>query len=188
MDALTLGAWLALAARGPDGIRGWRTPAIVVALSTVVLLSPVYVFTTGTGAVWLQVVKFIAVAVGYGALLAVAITAGLQSPSGRLFNAAPLRALGRYSYGLYVYHPFLIAFVGSQLATSRLAGLGFSPAGALWLRFGSILALSFAAAWLSWHLYEKPFLGLKRHFEYTAETRTRSAKPRKIGSTILSVD
>jgi peptidoglycan/LPS O-acetylase OafA/YrhL len=171
MDSLTLGAWLALAARGPRGVRGWQTPARVVFLASVVLLAPLYVVASGSGAPWLQVIKFSAVAVGFGALLSLAITAERRSWTGRLFHARPLRGLGRYSYGLYVYHPFLISLAAAQFSTDRLVAHGWSAAAALWLRVGSVLLLSFAAAWLSWQLYERPVLSLKKYFEYRPKVR-----------------
>jgi peptidoglycan/LPS O-acetylase OafA/YrhL len=183
MDSLTLGAWLALAARGPDGVRGWGRRALGVALGTGLVMAPLYVLKTGTGETWVQVVKFTFIAAFHGAVLTLALTAGPASWTGRLFRLAPLRLLGRYSYGMYVYHPFLIALAAQRLADSRLGPLGLGPAAALWLRFSAIVVLSFAAAWLSWTLYEKPFLGLKKYFEYqprnhTRQTRTGSALAR----------
>lgn len=163
MDALTLGAWLALAARGPSGMRGWPKIALGVILATGLVMAPIYVAKTGEGSASIQVVKYTVQAVFYGAVLALAVTAGPSTWAGRALTLAPLRAIGRYSYGLYVYHPFLIAWVGGWLVAGRL---GIAPASALWLRFAAIVALSFAAAWLSWHLYEKQFLKLKRYFEY----------------------
>jgi peptidoglycan/LPS O-acetylase OafA/YrhL len=166
LDSLALGAWLALAARGPGGVRGWRPLALGVALASGLVMAPLYLIKSGTGETWMQVVKFTPIAVFYGAMLILAITAAPASWTGRLFHLAPLRSLGRYSYGLYVYHPVLIVLVGRSLATSRLVPLGLAPSAALWLRFAAIVALSFGTAWLSWHLYEKPFLGLKKYFAY----------------------
>jgi peptidoglycan/LPS O-acetylase OafA/YrhL len=173
MDSLTLGAWLALAARGPEGLRGWRTMAMGTALATALVMTPLYILKTGTGDAWVQVVKFTTIAVFHGALLALAITAPPRTWTGRLFRCAPLCGLGRYSYGMYVYHPFVIAWLARALASNRLGPLGFSPAAGLGLRFGAIFSLSFGAAWLSWHLYEKPLLGLKAYFAYEGDAGAR---------------
>jgi peptidoglycan/LPS O-acetylase OafA/YrhL len=181
MDSLTLGAWLALAARGPEGIRGWDRRALGVALGTGVVMAPLYVLKTGTGDTWVQVVKFTFIAVFHAAVLTLALTARPASWTSRLFQFAPLRLLGRYSYGMYVYHPFVIALAAQQLADRQLGPIGLGPSAALWLRFSAIVVLSFGAAWLSWTLYEKPFLSLKKYFEYQPEHRTRQTRT---GSTL----
>ena len=43
----------------------------------------------------------------FAALLLYSLAAPPASPAARFFAAAPLRALGKYSYGLYVYHSIL---------------------------------------------------------------------------------
>jgi peptidoglycan/LPS O-acetylase OafA/YrhL len=69
-----------------------------------------------------------------------------------------LRAIGKYSYGMYMFHS-LIVMVGAQLLSTWIRpGALMSKAMALaW-----VSAASFAAAWLSYHLYEQHFLRLKR--------------------------
>ena len=126
---------------------------------------------------------FSALALGAAGLLVV-----VTSPRGgrlrRLFEAGWLRVLGKYSYGLYVLHVplqplYLRLFPPARLGAladglghtgSRLVGLlGFTA-----LAFGVTLAL----AMLSFHLYERPFLRLKRFFDYQTavpELRARSA-------------
>jgi len=188
MDSLTLGAWLALAARGPEGVRGWRKIAIGVILATGLVMAPLYVLKTGVGDTWIQVIKYTFIAAFYGAVLSLAVTAGPTSWPGRLFTFAPLRGLGRYSYGMYVYHPFLIPFIARRLATGRLGTLGLSPTAALWLRFGSIVALSFGVAWLSRLVYEKQFLNLKKYFDYKSENKRVERPSRRVWAAVLGAD
>jgi peptidoglycan/LPS O-acetylase OafA/YrhL len=74
-----------------------------------------------------------------------------------ILEAAPLLYIGQISYGLYVYHNFMpgivkLFYVGNG---GRLARLVIAAAS---------LALTFAAAVLSWHLIEKPISKLKSYY------------------------
>ena len=71
--------------------------------------------------------------------------------------------LGKYSYAMYVVHPLLHDFIGVPLLAAML---GAKPASLLQslLYALSVLSASLAVAWLSYHLIEKQFLGLKRFF------------------------
>ena len=97
----------------------------------------------------------------FGACL-VLVLAGHLGP--RLLASAPLRACGRWSYGMYLFHTILLQIYFA------LPGRGFWPLlfGAalpkqLLVTAGTILASATVAA-LSWNLYERPFLRLKRSF------------------------
>lgn len=86
----------------------------------------------------------------------------------RLLTSSPLRTLGRYSYAMYVFHWPLC-----RLVQDGLERTGLSPEtgqvevlAARLLQLGLVLAGSFLLAWLSWHLWEKHWLRLKRHFPY----------------------
>lgn len=70
-----------------------------------------------------------------------------------MFSNVALRALGKFSYAIYVFHVLLLPFV---LPLRDPLGLVLFTA--------VFVALSFIAGWLSWHLYEKYFLRLKRYF------------------------
>jgi peptidoglycan/LPS O-acetylase OafA/YrhL len=76
---------------------------------------------------------------------------------------APLRGawarrLGEVSYGLYLYH--LPVFGNLDVVADRL-GIGRPP----WFE-GVKAAVALAVAVASWHLMERPILGLKRRFAY----------------------
>ena len=65
----------------------------------------------------------------------------------------PLVYLGRVSYGLYVYHPFVPPVF-------RWAGIGVT--GAVGFLIGAALTVGVAS--LSWFAFEHPLNSLKRHF------------------------
>jgi peptidoglycan/LPS O-acetylase OafA/YrhL len=82
----------------------------------------------------------------------------------RLFNLAPLRWLGRISYGAYVFHDILHGQIARfaqhytthwQLATAALA-------------FASTLLL----AWASFRWFETPFIRMKDRWTRTTTERT----------------
>ncbi len=168
IDTLLLGALLALGARSPLGQKDWSASAVVVAVAVAMVALPLCVTMSGSGSVWLPAVKYPMIGVFYAALLVIGVSAHPGSTAGRLLNLGPLRSLGKYSYGIYVYHPPIIigtAYLFERAAASSPA-VGAFGAWFLVLKIGLIFAASFAAAWLSWHLYEKRFLTLKRYFEY----------------------
>lgn len=96
------------------------------------------------------------------ALVAVIIVHMLQAPSraeAALLEFAPLVVLGKLSYGLYLYHIPIIAWM-------KPSGLGWRHP---WPTL-QVAAASLAAACVSYVLIERPFLALKRRFEAPAQT------------------
>jgi peptidoglycan/LPS O-acetylase OafA/YrhL len=101
------------------------------------------------------------------ALLLRALTAPPASPDGRFFRARVMGFLGKYSYGLYVYHHFLsYYFKTHDVLTPLAARVGSHPLALLLLASASIVATN-AVAWLSYELFERHFLKLKRFFPST---------------------
>jgi peptidoglycan/LPS O-acetylase OafA/YrhL len=90
----------------------------------------------------------------------------------RSLNNRPLIFLGKYSYGLYVFHfPVfwllrepLFAHFSKWIASPNIAKLGVSLA---------CLAITIACALLSYRLIEKPFLRLKDHFGNSASAKAK---------------
>ena len=78
-------------------------------------------------------------------------------------HIAPLRFLGKYAYGLYIFNSILDPHL-ERLIPNNLAPIGeipiVGPIGILALR----IALVIPVAMLSYHLLEAPFLKLKVRF------------------------
>lgn len=84
---------------------------------------------------------------------------GVGGVGGLLLSYAPLRYLGRISYGLYVFHnfaPVIWQKTGGAIWIAE-AGLG---------RFAGLCAITLGLSVVSWHLMEKPLNDLKRFFPY----------------------
>jgi peptidoglycan/LPS O-acetylase OafA/YrhL len=120
-------------------------------------------------------------AVGCVALLLASITPG--SVAHRMFDAAWLRSLGKYSYGIYVLHIFVVKVAGYWITRWLGASLRNALTPALHSRVLAVLVeflvnvlIVYAAAWLSYNLYEVHFLRLKRHFRYQRATAPIPAK------------
>jgi peptidoglycan/LPS O-acetylase OafA/YrhL len=81
----------------------------------------------------------------------------------RALRLAPLRAAGKYSYAMYVLQRPLHDYV----AKPAIAALGMDVThsiGAHIAYLAATIALTFLAALVSWHVFEKRFLDLKRRF------------------------
>lgn len=98
-------------------------------------------------------------------LLVVAAEGWARSPL-RWLSFAPLRAVGRISYGLYLYHLPLFQF----LAIHKWGKQGDA------LRVWGIVAALFAVATLSYLLFERPILRFAARFR-TAPRDRRTAAP-----------
>ncbi len=87
----------------------------------------------------------------------------------RVLTLSPLRMLGRYSYGFYVYHVLLLPLRIFHLRPSQS-----TPVALLFLcgDFLAILAISAA----SYHFLEMPFLRLKRRFTVRHKTLSQTAR------------
>lgn len=173
MDALALGGFLTLIAREPGGLSRlarWARPA---AVSSLIFLGMITPWTSGFSVrnPVTQTIGFTLLAILYGSILAIAVASPPDTIAGRFFAHRFLRFLGRYSYGLYVFHVPIIIYIGRlfnvgsipRFAGSQLPGqLVFTVVTAL---------LTMAAALLSWHLFEAQFLKLKALFPYESKRR-----------------
>ena len=77
-----------------------------------------------------------------------------------VLRSRPLVAVGRYSYGMYVFHIFFAIFAAAWI--KRIAA-SFGDARMIACAL-LMLALSYGAGFLSYHLYEKHFLRLGRRY------------------------
>jgi peptidoglycan/LPS O-acetylase OafA/YrhL len=72
----------------------------------------------------------------------------------KILKLAPLRKLGLISYGLYVYHGFLLDAVARYAPDTP----------SLFKKIG-VLAASLVISWASWKFMEKPALRLKERYQ-----------------------
>ena len=164
MDTLLIGGILALLLRGPNADRWQRLcrPLLLIAglaSLAVLFLSPAY------DSVWLLTIGLSFTALECAGLIGLTIRAG--SPAFRLFYAKPLRILGKYSYGFYIFHglyiwawiQFLIVLT-NHFHSKAIAGI---------LALGINFPVTFLVSKLSYDLIEVKFLRLKRGFEYDSE-------------------
>ena len=147
LDGLALGALLAL------GYEAGVMPAIArsawFAGSVVILLTLFMMIKFGgKHADIFQIAKPTLFSVLYAAFIAIILQAQLPSVN-RWLSISPLRAIGRVSYGLYVFHPVLILLVLKTGLANKL------------LQFVASLCLTFGVSWISWTFYERHFLALK---------------------------
>jgi peptidoglycan/LPS O-acetylase OafA/YrhL len=169
MDALALGAAAAAAVRIPT-LRG-RLAAMTTRLA---LVATVLFLGTALGTRGFAVYEISTQSIGYTLLsLAFALTllltalptTGLLNAAMRILGGAVLRPIGRYSYGMYVFHLPLHVFVGSPLLHRFAAEV--SPGTALAYTAGMTVA-TFVLAAISYELFERRFLRLKTRFATSA--------------------
>jgi peptidoglycan/LPS O-acetylase OafA/YrhL len=107
-------------------------------------------------------------AVLFAGLVAIAVGANQGDWPRRVFEQPALRTIGKYSYGIYVFHPLILSLTVALLSpASHLPVFVAKPVVAIWA-----LVASLVTAWLSYHCFEKHFLRLKRYFDYRKESPT----------------
>jgi peptidoglycan/LPS O-acetylase OafA/YrhL len=81
---------------------------------------------------------------------------GIKGIWGRILGWAPIVYIGRISYGVYVYHVFVIIAVSPLLAS-----YGLTAEQHAYGRVAALIAITLALSSLSWHFLEQPFLAWK---------------------------
>ena len=169
MDALGLGALLAICGRREE--RGVRRGLTAERLSSLAVLigGPLFLFAQGyrfqagleaTDHLTYRLPGDIGIALVCVSLVYLATTTG-PSLIRRFLELSPLRYIGRISYGIYLYHLFLIP-IGREVA--RRYGVPEMERGStMFFAYG---AISILLAALSWHLIESPINRQKRRLPY----------------------
>ncbi len=158
MDGLAAGGWIALAVRGAGGTRRLVLPAICVAAISGIAVAFMFFREGGLyrGNWDVQVAGYSCLAIFFAAMIP-----PIVAPGGNLLQtalSAPiLRFFGRYSYGMYVFHGMLIPYF------QRLAfgGPRFGP----WIYATIAITGTVGISFISFHVYERQFLRLKKFFE-----------------------
>jgi peptidoglycan/LPS O-acetylase OafA/YrhL len=166
LDALCIGGFLALAARGPLGTAGvgplarrWLLPTAggVLLTSAVHAVSPGHALT--------EPLRELFLALCFGCAIVLAATDYGPALYRSWLRAGWLRWLGKYSYGLYVFHGIIAYALGAHHTLPYFVGLTGSSLGGLLLQALVATAVSIGISVVSYELFEAPFLRLKKWFE-----------------------
>ena len=82
----------------------------------------------------------------------------------RLLSRPLLTNFGKYSYGIYVYHFLFLPLFFKVATMQKLVELTGIPILGVLLYYLYIVASVYAVSWLSWMLFERQLLKLKRFF------------------------
>jgi peptidoglycan/LPS O-acetylase OafA/YrhL len=166
MDALAFGALAALT------VQHWRARGEVPAAAPIFVWAAVVAVIGAlstrlyAAATWsTQTVGFSCLGLACLLILLSAVASDISPMQSRWFGLLRSRALasvGRYSYGMYVFHMFFAIYAAAWIKhiTAPFGDARMLACAVL------MIALSYVAGFLSYHLYEKHFLRLShRYFE-----------------------
>ena len=172
LDGLALGAFLAVAARQPKGLERLTRALPLMAAVAGGLAAATYVWTLLVSREGLEFVMPVRAAL-FETLLACLLVSALIAPErsaiSRFFCGRVMVFLGTYSYGLYVYHHFISYYLSRNRTDLGLASWLGSHLAAVALQATLGMSASLAVAYLSYELFEKRFLRLKRLFATAKE-------------------
>jgi peptidoglycan/LPS O-acetylase OafA/YrhL len=163
IDALALGAILALLARRPSGLAvlggvarwtGWLSAAFFAAIFAVRHSFDQWHWSMTT-------LGYSILDLGAAALLVpVASGAGVLA---RIFSGRVLRTVGKYSYGVYVVHCPLHLLLQTAIYDQLVTRVPEAAALAIHAVLSSAACVAIAA--VVWRIVERPFLDMKRFFQ-----------------------
>ena len=164
MDTLVWGALAALLVRQPQLFARIKPllPYILGISAAILLLIDFPLHEFYSRSFYTSVAGFSVIAIGAFALLLLAYDSDQQGGRIAKYLSLPiLRSLGRYSYGMYVWHVILLGLCDAYLLPRPWFGHSLIGGLLVWPAF---FVITLAVAWLSFHAFERPFLRLKKNF------------------------
>jgi len=168
MDDLLIGGILALLLRGPHADRIQRACKWAFLIGTTITIA-IFYLSPAYDSPWRLIPGLTVIGIAFAGLIGSTLRTG--GPAYRIFNLRPLRILGKYSYGFYIYHLLfrwvwlaLLGWCANTFHSIALAGI---------LALTTNFVVTFLVSKLSYDFFESRFLRYKVHFEYDREQSTR---------------
>ena len=167
MDALGVGGLVAAIVKDKLWCKAVQARVRWIALANIAILLAIMALARSPRPFhpWMSTLGYTCFALSYGCLVFSASSqAGSESWLAVQLRRPFLRAFGKYSYAIYVFHPAVMAFLDNvRLRISRGLPAYGQTALAILCMVASV-AVSYATARVSWNLLEKRCLAFKRHF------------------------
>jgi peptidoglycan/LPS O-acetylase OafA/YrhL len=167
LDALALGGAGACLLRIPAA-RTWlasRVTAVNLAALGLFLVGIPMTHAYDTESIRGEIFGYSVLSICCATLVTAAAAGGEQMKRNMLTRVlcwSSLRACGKYSYAIYVFHQLINKLLGEPWLAARFGG--HPPAHAVYVYSVTIGLISFGAAFLSYHLLERHFLALRYRF------------------------
>jgi len=170
VDALVAGALLAVHRTSSDGWPRWiglsvaplTVAAMIVLWLKSVPMTPTLEWLTWIGAEVFPVIPLV--------VLVGCCSSGMRGPFGHFLERPSMIAVGRMSYGVYLFHPIVLSLVVKAQTWIPINVSAQGPG-----RFVIATTATLALASISWLAFEKPLNQLKRYFPYVSPTRTKAS-------------
>ncbi|GEO04910.1 hypothetical protein AAE02nite_25740 [Adhaeribacter aerolatus] len=185
MDGLLAGGILAILIRENVRLLERIIPALL-AISFLAILS-IYLFThsfADNNPLFIKI-GYTLFDVFFGSIIIILFSTGKFGTSLRHnLERKFLLFFGKYSYGIYVYHWILFCFLNPRLLNfySKLK-IPFIDPQILAALTCTLLAIG--VSYLSYNLFEKQFLKLKKYFSYSKEVTMPAVATASIGDSVL---
>ncbi len=172
LDTLCAGAYLALATRSPMGATiGHRASTLMWLSGALTFACSAWHAVLGTADAFVLPLRSLAMALFFGFLIFAVCEEHGPALLKRLLRAQWLRTLGKYSYGLYVFHGLIAYWMHSRGGLTATFTRMFGSHGlAMLLEVVVGLAASVLISVLSFEFFERPMLKLKSKFAYAGST------------------
>ncbi|EMI22816.1 acyltransferase 3 [Rhodopirellula maiorica SM1] len=159
VDALLIGAAVAVMARNPQSLERLRPWLPIPFLSGVMVVASGLVFKKG----WFTLPHTLWPMI-WACILVWLMTMYRNQWMARFFKLAALRSLGKYSYAMYIFQNPLIPLMSVVLTATTLTSVTGDAVSSHLVYIGLMFALTYIAAIVSWYLLERHFLKLKKYF------------------------
>jgi peptidoglycan/LPS O-acetylase OafA/YrhL len=165
LDALCFGAGIAVCMRRPGGpsLLARAVPLLALIGAALFVAQAALRYLPAQPSALAQPADSFGLVLMFGALVIRATQGSGRLLQGLLLNR-PMLLLGKYSYGVYVFHALIARYLWIRQPDTWLAARIGSPVAAFLLQAAIATAVSIGVAVLSYELYERRFLALKERF------------------------